>query len=149
MASTIRNPKDFYSGLMFAAFGLAAVVLGRDYPMGTALRMGSGYFPTVLGWLLMIMGGILVIRALIRPGEPIVGANLKSMLLILGAVAVFAGLVNVIGLICAVAAVVIISSLANDKVRWLEVTLLTVILIALGYVVFVKLLGLPFKVWPW
>ncbi len=42
MASAIRNPKDLYSGLLFMAFGLAAVIMGRDYPMGTAVRMGPG-----------------------------------------------------------------------------------------------------------
>lgn len=148
MASAIRNPKDFYSGLMFAAFGLAAVVIGRDYPMGSALRMGPGYFPTVLGWILLVLGGILAIRATLRAGEPLGGAGIRGVVLVLGAVAFFAGLINVIGLAACVAAVVIISSLANTRVRWLEVTLLAIVLIGLGAQVFVKGLGLPFKLWP-
>lgn len=148
MASAIRGPKDFYSGLMFAAFGLAAVVIGRDYPMGTSVRMGPGYFPTILGALLMLLGGILVVRGWIRSGEPLGGVALRAMALVLGAIAFFAGLVNVIGLAAAVAGVAVISSLANPSVRPLELATLVVILIALAVGVFAYGLSLPFKIWP-
>jgi len=148
MASTIKSPKDFYSGLMFVAFGLAAVLIGRDYPMGTAVRMGPGYFPTILGALLMIIGAVLAARSFARAGESLGGVALKSMFLVLGAVAFFAGLVNVIGLAAAVAGVVLISFMANAKVKPLELIGLTVALIALAVGVFVYGLSLPFKVWP-
>jgi TctA family transporter len=50
----IRSPRDFFAGAIFLSFGLCAVFVGRDYPMGTALRMGVGYFPCVLGLLLFV-----------------------------------------------------------------------------------------------
>lgn len=148
MASALKSPKDFYSGLMFVAFGLAAVVIGRDYPMGTAVRMGSGYFPTILGGLLMLLGGIIAARGMLRAGESLGGIAVKAMLLVLGAVAFFAGVVNIIGLAASVAGVAIISSLANPKFRPLEVTILVIVLIALAVGVFAYGLSLPFKVWP-
>ena len=52
----IRNPKDFYAGVLFMSFGLAALVIARSYPLGTAARMGPGYFPRVLGILLLGIG---------------------------------------------------------------------------------------------
>ncbi|MBV5331034.1 tripartite tricarboxylate transporter TctB family protein, partial [bacterium] len=58
----IGNPKDFFAGLLFMAFGLAALVLSGDYTIGTAARMGAGYFPRVLGILLLGMGALLALR---------------------------------------------------------------------------------------
>ena len=52
--SLIRHPKDFYSGLIFIGFGLAAIIIGSNYAMGTAARMGPGYFPRILGILLQL-----------------------------------------------------------------------------------------------
>ena len=56
----IRHPKDFYAGLLFIAFGVAAIVIGSNYALGTAARMGPGYFPRILGILLVTLGAILV-----------------------------------------------------------------------------------------
>ncbi|MFL6716596.1 MAG: tripartite tricarboxylate transporter TctB family protein, partial [Burkholderiaceae bacterium] len=49
----IRNQKDFWSGVMFAAFGLFFAGFGTRYTFGSAARMGPGYFPTVLGVILI------------------------------------------------------------------------------------------------
>ena len=45
----ITSPEDFWSGVMFIGFGVARDVHRTDYPMGSAMRMGPGYFPTVIG----------------------------------------------------------------------------------------------------
>ncbi|MGQ0511141.1 MAG: tripartite tricarboxylate transporter TctB family protein [Betaproteobacteria bacterium] len=59
----IRNEKDFWAGIMFMGFGLAAVIIALlNYQMGTAVRMGPAYFPTVLGGLLAILGFIVFLR---------------------------------------------------------------------------------------
>jgi hypothetical protein len=47
MALSIRHPKDFWTGVIYIAFGLAAIIIGRDYEMGTATKMGPAYFPIV------------------------------------------------------------------------------------------------------
>ena len=54
LSSFIRSPKDFCAGLIYLAIGLGAIYIGRELPMGTALKMGPAYFPTVLGWLLVV-----------------------------------------------------------------------------------------------
>lgn len=60
----IKNEKDFWAGLMFMGFGLAAVIIASlNYQMGTAVRMGPAYFPTVLGGLLAVLGFIVFLRA--------------------------------------------------------------------------------------
>jgi hypothetical protein len=43
----LKNPKDFWAGIMFMAIGLAFAIIVKafEYPMGTTSRMGPGYFP--------------------------------------------------------------------------------------------------------
>ena len=72
--TSIRNPKDFWSGVLFVALGVAAIVIGSNYTLGTAARMGPGYFPRILGILLIVLGGILALRATAHcgPADPAV-----------------------------------------------------------------------------
>jgi hypothetical protein len=59
----IKNGKDFWAGLMFAGAGLSFVLVSQNYPMGSAVRMGPAYFPTMLGALLAILGAVIFFRA--------------------------------------------------------------------------------------
>jgi hypothetical protein len=61
----VKNGKDFWAGLMFVGFGLCFMMVSLNYPMGTTAQMGSGYFPTVLGGLLAILGGAVFLRAFV------------------------------------------------------------------------------------
>ena len=61
----IKNGKDFWAGLMFMGIGLAFMIVSRNYPMGTAVRMGPSYFPTVLGGILVALGAIIFLRAFV------------------------------------------------------------------------------------
>ena len=71
MISPARNPKDFWTGIIYISFGLASVLIARDYGMGTALKMGPAYFPAILSGLLVAIGVIAVIRSFLVPGEPV------------------------------------------------------------------------------
>ena len=61
----IKNGKDFWAGLMFMGFGLAFTLVALNYPMGSAVRMGPAYFPTVLGGMLAVLGGMVFFRAFV------------------------------------------------------------------------------------
>ena len=63
--------KDFWSGLMFAGFGVLALALGSNLAVGTAIRMGPGYVPRMLSYILIALGIVILVRAVIDPGEPI------------------------------------------------------------------------------
>jgi hypothetical protein len=146
----IRHPKDFWIGIIFLFFGMAAVVLGFDYPMGTAGRMGPAYFPTVLGGLLTLIGFVGVIRSCLRPGEAIGRFHLKEMALILVSVVLFGILVRGGGLLPAVLVIVLLSAYASPKFTWGASLLLAGGLAIFAVVVFVKLLGLPMPILgPW
>jgi len=59
----VKNGKDFWAGLMFAGCGLAFMLGAQNYPLGSAVRMGPAYFPTMLGGLLALLGAIIFFRA--------------------------------------------------------------------------------------
>jgi hypothetical protein len=133
---------------MFIGFGAAAVVIGRDYPMGSAMRMGPGYFPTILGALLALLGAAVLVRSLAGSPAPAPSFSLKALGLILASVAAFALTVERLGIIAAVVLVVLISSLASERFRWHEVLLLAGIMVAIAIGLFTKGLGLPFRLAP-
>ena len=143
MPSFIRHPKDFWTGIIFIFFGLAAVIIGRDYAMGSAARMGPAYFPTMLGGLLACIGLIAVIRSLLRPGDAIGRFAVKELALVLSAVILFSVLLHGAGLVIAVIVLVVLSSCASAQFRRVPVLILAISLAVFSVLVFVKLLGLP------
>ena len=73
MKLTLSNNKDIWSGLMLIAIGAAAILVARNYPFGTALRMGPGFFPVVLGGLLIVFG-LTILAIGLRQGESMAGS---------------------------------------------------------------------------
>jgi len=61
----ISNGKDFWAGVMFTGFGLAFMLVAQNYNMGTAVRMGPAYFPTVLGGMLAVLGGFILFNGFV------------------------------------------------------------------------------------
>ncbi|KQQ97666.1 tripartite tricarboxylate transporter TctB family protein [Massilia sp. Leaf139] len=150
MASFIRHPKDFWIGIIFLFFGMAAVVIGLDYPMGTGRRMGPAYFPTALGALLCLVGLVGVIRSFLREGEPVGKFHIREIVLILLAVILFGFLMRNAGLVPAALVLVLLSAYASPKFTWGPSLLLAAGLAAFAVIVFVKLLGLPMPILgPW
>ena len=146
----IRNPKDFWSGLLFLGVGGAVVLLARNYQLGTALRMGPGYFPTALGSLLAVVGVVAVARSFIRPGMAIEPFHWRLLLIVLGATLLFGVLVRNAGLLAAVAVLVLMAAAASVYFRWRVAIALTAGLIIFSVIVFVKALGLPMPlIGPW
>ncbi len=143
----MRSPRDLFSGVIFLSFGLCAVLVGRDYPMGTALRMGAGYFPFVLGALLLMLGAVICIKGLVVTGEKLETIGLRSLLLVLLAIGAFAASVDSLGLVAATVLMTVIGA-ASPESRWREVLVLAIALLGLSVGVFFHGLGLPFKLLP-
>lgn len=150
MSSLIRSPKDFWPGVIFILFGLAAVLIGRDYAMGTAGRMGPAYFPTILGAILVVIGAVSVIRGMMRQGEALGSFAIKAACLVVTGSALFGLLVRNAGLPIAIIVLVMLSSLASIKFRALPYLALAVGIATFCVLVFVKALGLPMPILgPW
>ena len=148
MNARIRSPRDFCAGVIFLLFGSSAVLVGRDYPMGTAQHMGSGYFPVVLGALLLMLGAVICIKSLVIAGDRIESVGLRPLLLVLLAIGTFAATVDTIGLVAATVLMTVIGAAASPESRWHEVVVLTIALLGLSVGVFAYGLGLPFTLLP-
>ncbi len=144
----IRNPKDFYAGLLFMAFGLAALVIARSYPLGVASRMGPGYFPRILGVLLLALGALLNLCGFHSGGEPITAWRWRPLCIILLGVWAWGLAAPWLGLVVASLALVFISSVASEEFGWREALVSGAIQAATVVVVFVYGLGVPLPVWP-
>jgi len=148
MNISIRGPRDFCAGLIFMFFGALAAYVARDYPMGSAVRMGPGYFPYLLGILLALLGVVICLRSLVIHGERIESVNLRALLLVLGAVGVFAATIESAGIVISTILLVGVGAAASPESRRREVVVLIVFLLALAVGVFTYGLGLPFKIFP-
>ena len=148
MSISIRSPRDFCAGLIFLFFGALAAYIAREYPMGSAVRMGPGYFPYFLGILLALLGVVISVKSLLIHGERIESVNLRALLLVLGAIGVFAGTIENAGIVIATALLVGVGAAASPESRLREVAVLIVFLLALAVGVFTYGLGLPFKLFP-
>jgi hypothetical protein len=145
----IKSPRDFWAGLMFMAFGLFFLIVAQmQYQMGTAVRMGPGYFPTVLGGLLAVLGLIVLVQSLTTSGTPVPTFHFRPLLFILASSLAFAYLLKPLGLVLATAALIFISAYGGHEFKWKEVAILTVVLAIFSVVVFVKGLTLPFPICP-
>jgi len=140
----IKNPRDFCLGAVYLLAGAFALRLGSDYPMGTAGRMGPGYFPAVIASLLIVFGAVAMVRSLVTTGEVIRIAAVKPLLLITAAIVGFGVLLNILGLVIAMTVLILMSAAASEAFRfeW-RATAGVVALIIFCSVVFVKALGVP------
>lgn len=155
MALQIRKPKDFWSGIIFAGTGLATVFIAADYPMGTAVKMGPAYFPTVLAGLLVLIGLAAIIRSLLdvgmlgSPGEPdrtIERFAFKEGFLVLAATVLFGVLVRGGGLAVALPVLVLMSAYASIRFRWGYALALAAGMTVFCVLVFAKALGIPLPI---
>ena len=141
------NHQDFWAGIMFLGLGILAVYLARDYPIGRAMRMGPGYFPTYLGWLMIIVGSIVGGRSFFKdPTEEEVTTKwaIVPLALMPASVAVFAVLIDTVGLVIAVLAMLVLANASIKNFRPIEFTVNFVVLLCIAIFVFQKGLGVPF-----
>jgi hypothetical protein len=146
MSQPIRNGKDFWTGVVYIGFGSLAIIISRDYDMGTALKMGPAYFPTILSSLLILIGAISLIRSFIKPGSPFGAFALRGLVLIIAAIILFGLIVRGAGLVIALPALVIISSYASIRFRWKYSLALAAGLTIFCILIFLKGLGVPLPI---
>jgi hypothetical protein len=146
----IKNFKDFYTGVLFILFGAAFTWGATKYNMGTAAKMGPGYFPFILGGLLIALGVIVFTRSLVSPSDDShVGRfAVKSAVLMFGSIAAFALVLRTLGLVVAIFAIILISSLASSESRFKETLISAVVLCLASLAMFVYGLNLQIPVWP-
>ena len=141
-----RNPKDFWTGLIYILVGAGALVISREYDMGTAVKMGPAYFPTILSVLLVGIGIISVLRAFIRSGSPIGVVAWKGLVLIVASTLLFGVVLRGAGVVIALPLLVIVSALASARFSWKTALLEAAGITVFCIVVFLKGLGVPLPI---
>jgi hypothetical protein len=138
--------KDFLSGVMFIAFGLAALYFGRNLQMGTTVRMGPGYVPHMLAYIMMSLGGIITVVALVTRGEQTEAPKWKPITMVTIGIICFAALFERAGLLPALVALVLIASLGGEEFKLTEVLGNMIALAVLCVLVFKVGLGMNISI---
>jgi hypothetical protein len=136
--------------LFFLLVGGAAFLLSQEYEIGSATSMGAGYFPALLGGVLMIVGGALITKALRSAEtekEPIQARSVQPLIFILIGVVLFALLIERAGLIVAILALIASACFKRALTNPAEVLSVFAILAAFSTIVFVYGFGMSMPLW--
>jgi hypothetical protein len=144
MKIELRNNKDFWAGLMLIVIGAAAMFIARGYPFGSAMRMGPGYFPSMLGGILALFGIYVLIMGLRRGEKITLHCSARALIVLPLSLVAFGLLMNHAGFLPAMVVLIFGSACAGQDFKFVEVLLLTVILTGLSVAVFIWGLGLPY-----
>jgi putative tricarboxylic transport membrane protein len=142
----LRTDKDILSGLFFMALGTLGLWLGWDYAFGTAARMGPGFVPKLLCWLLVATGALIAAAGLIRRGPGMDPWDLRPLAFVLAGVLVFGALIERSGLVAATIGLVLVGAAGSAETRWVETLILSVALAGASVLIFVRGLGLPLRI---
>ena len=144
MKPDLRNNRDWIAGLLFIVLGALATVLARDYPFGTTMRMGPGYFPTMLGGILLVFGATILLRG-IRSGEKVKGEwGVRPLAWITLSIVLFGFLLDRVGMVPATVVTLFAAAAAGREFRLKEVLLLAIVMTAFSVAVFSYGLKLPY-----
>jgi hypothetical protein len=151
----IKNPQDFWCGILFLALGALAIYLSRDYAMGTALQMGPGYFPTWLGGIMMgfgvAIGGLsFKIEGTDADGLGLHTWALRPWLVLTATLIVFAMLMEAeLGFVPSLIVLIIGCAAAHKDVHWRETILLSIFVTAGAVAIFSYGLEMPYRLFWW
>jgi hypothetical protein len=138
---------DLWAGLLFAGLGAFALVVGADYSLGTASRIGPGYVPRLLGILMAGLGAFLVLRSVWTRDSIDTTVAWRPIALVLGSLVAFAVVFEASGLVPGILVSVAIANFAVPENRWTTAVTLGAILAFFAWALFVKALSLPLPVW--
>jgi hypothetical protein len=144
MKTALRSNKDFWAGVMLIATGVASIFIARDYQFGSTMRMGPGYFPSILGAILALFG-LYVMATGLRTGEKIASqCSLRALIVLPVSLVAFGILMTYAGFIPALAVLIFGSASSGREFKFVELLLLTLILTGLSVAIFIWGLGLPY-----
>ncbi|MCK8778862.1 tripartite tricarboxylate transporter TctB family protein [Rhizobium sp. NTR19] len=137
-------------GLLLIATGIFFALESLDLELGTALRMGPGYFPFILACALILFGAIILVQAFRAEGEPIGPIAIRGMLFILPAPIIFGLILRGMGFVPSIFLTALFASFASQRMTPLYAVLLSAGLTIFSLLVFVYGLNLPFRAFgPW
>lgn len=136
------NRSEICGAFGFVGLGAGALLLARSYPMGTVVRMGPGFFPVMLGGLLILVGAVIALQSS-RIEERSFDFRIKPFGMILGGILIWAVLVDHGGFLIATVLMVLCCTAVERETTWKSAAALATGLCIVGYVVFVQGIGIP------
>ena len=143
----VRSPQDLGAGVVFILIGAAGIVFGQDLALGSAARMGPGYFPTLLSGLIIAIGLVLAVKSFATQGPRIPPIHLRPLVAIVAAILAFGLLIDRIGLALTAAVLTVGAAYARRDVNLTETLLLAVGLALFTVGIFVYALTQPLPAW--
>lgn len=143
-----KDFQDLIGGVLLSATGLFFAIYSQRYGFGTAARMGPGYFPTVLGWVLALLGLLVALPALFRKGPPI-KVQVGNFLYVMAALLLFAFTLRSLGLIPSTFLATFVASLADRDITWKGRVLVGAGVTAVTVLVFKVGLSMILPLWWW
>ena len=143
----VKSPQDFGSAIVFLLIGLAGLYFGKDLTYGTASRMGPGYCPFLLSWLIILIGVGVGLMSLSIEGPPIEAPQFRPMFFVLLSVVVFGYMMSYVGLAITGVVMTLIAAFARRQVNVFESLLLGIGLSIGCVLIFVYALGQPLPAW--
>ena len=139
------NRKDLASGAIFAAVGVVyGTIAWKSLPIGQALNMGPGYFPIILSAILIILGGVIIVRAWSTSSETPFGVvPWRGIVMLSAATLVFAAFLDDLGLFPCVWLTSFLASLSSPQIGILRGLLISLAIAAFCTLIFSYGINLP------
>ncbi|TMJ79294.1 MAG: tripartite tricarboxylate transporter TctB family protein [Alphaproteobacteria bacterium] len=140
--------RDVLAGLLFIGVAVFGLWLSRDYPIGTALRMGTGYVPRLLCWILFGLGAVVLVQGLREAQDARALSALRPLVFVTASLVIFGLSIERLGLVISILLLIGVGAVAARGLRPFETLLAALVLILLSWGIFILGLGLTIPVWP-
>jgi putative tricarboxylic transport membrane protein len=145
---SIRNPRDFWGGLVLIAVAIIAIWASRELPGQRGFAFGPGTAPRLFAGILAGLGACVALVGLVTDGPPIEKYRIRGPIFVVIAILVFANLIRPLGLVPATFLTFMISIAGSTEMRWVESLIAAAAMTLFCVLLFVYLLNLPFQLWP-
>ncbi len=140
-----QGSKQRYAGLLLILFGGFGVVASRQYTIGTATDMGPGYFPMVLGYVLLLLGVAAQFDTSKAEVEPVDVKEILTLISICAGIVAFAELIERLGLAAAILGALLCACVFRLRRHFVEILVIYVVLTAVAVGLFIHVLELPLR----
>ncbi len=139
----VKSPQDIGAAAILILIGGCGVYFGRDLNFGSSARMGPGFFPVILSWLILAIGVLIGAKAFVFDGPPIERVKLRPILFVSISILLFGVVIEYIGLALTAILVTFIAAAGNTRTKWGETVILALVLSVFSVAIFIYGLGQP------
>jgi hypothetical protein len=149
----VLTQKNVLAGALFVTIAILGLWISRDYSVGTALRMGTGYVPRLLCWILLGLGSLILLQGLresrlVQRVESEAGWGWRALVFVAASLVIFGLALETLGLVISIFLLTGVGAVAARTLRPVETLVAALVLIALSWAIFIVGLGLTIPVWP-